>query len=349
MKKVCIDARMIGCSGIGTYIQNLLERLKNRSFELIPIVSRSALAEFEFLEDFPCIFLEDKHYSLKEQINLPRKIPKVDLFWSPHFNAPLLPIRAKKRLVTIHDVFHLAKREEFTLLEQLYSSLLLRNAAIRASKIITVSNFSASEIEKLILPSRGKVEAIPLGVDHNFYALSGDRAAITKKYALPKRFFLFVGSCKKHKNLDRLLKIFNSLGKEFSLCLVGSYQSLPKLGSNIILLGKVPKEDLPTLYQMAEGLIFPSLYEGFGLPPLEAMAASCPVIASRIPPIEEVCQDSVCYVNPKNYDSIEMGINKVLKDNLYREELIKKGQKRANDFSWEKTVEAHKKVIESLL
>nr|NGX29113.1 hypothetical protein [Candidatus Anoxychlamydiales bacterium] len=108
MKKICIDARMIESAGIGTYLKSLLKNLKSKNFKISLIVKPRVIERVKWLKNFDLIYLDAPIYSIKEQLLLPFKIPKCDLFFVPHFNIPLLPIRAKKRLVTIHDVYHLA-------------------------------------------------------------------------------------------------------------------------------------------------------------------------------------------------------------------------------------------------
>ncbi|HEU65018.1 MAG TPA: glycosyltransferase family 1 protein, partial [Chlamydiae bacterium] len=170
MKKICIDTRMIESAGIGTYLKSILKNLKAKvlekeKFKIFLIVNSKVkekkLEDYKWLsKNFELIFLDAPIYSIKEQILLPFKIPKCDLFFSPHFNIPIFPIRAKKRLVTIHDVYHLAFFSKLKFLEKFYAKFVIRKAALQADKVLTVSNFSKSEILKYTKAKPDKIEVI---------------------------------------------------------------------------------------------------------------------------------------------------------------------------------------------
>ncbi|NGX30320.1 MAG: Glycogen synthase, partial [Candidatus Anoxychlamydiales bacterium] len=320
MKKICIDARMIESAGIGTYLKSILKNLKEKvlekeKFKIFLIVNSKVkekkLEAYKWLsKNFELIFLDAPIYSIKEQILLPFKIPKCDLFFSPHFNIPIFPIRAKKRLVTIHDVYHLAFFSKLKFLEKIYAKFFIHKAAMQSDKIITVSNFSKSEILKYTKAKPDKIEVIyntlnPIFLNKTKITDLKKNKKKIDKYKIPKKYFLFVGSLKSHKNLLNLIKAYEEMEKEYPdvyLVIVGRSKNLKNsidiqeildrnktLSKKIKIISDLKDEDLASIYEKAIALVFPSYYEGFGYPPLEAMSMKCPVIASNRASIPEVC------------------------------------------------------------
>ncbi|HAB99921.1 MAG TPA: glycosyltransferase family 1 protein [Parachlamydiales bacterium] len=340
--RLCIDARMIHLSGIGTTLQHLIPLLDNRSHEIILLGEKPIAQCMSIRFTLPI-------YSVREQIYYPWKIPDCDVFWSPHYNAPLLPIRAKKRIATIHDICHLA----FPLspFKRSISRLLLQNACRKSDEIVTVSAFSQSEIETHLHVKPKKVHVIYPGVDLQKFS--------PKNKIEQAPFFLFVGNIKAHKNLTVLLNAFNRLHlKDHRLIIAGKKGGLRSfdreiekqieqspLKKQIELLGEVSDSQLQTLYASASALIFPSLYEGFGLPPLEAMASGCPVIASNAASIPEVCQDAALYFPPRSPEDLAEKMQQALFDSSLRSKLIQKGFVRSALFSWENTAQKYKTLF----
>ncbi|MCX7942882.1 MAG: glycosyltransferase family 4 protein, partial [Dictyoglomaceae bacterium] len=189
-----------------------------------------------------------------------------------------------------------------------------------------------------------------------------DLKNIIFRYNLPEKFILYVGNVKPHKNLKNTLLAFKIVKEEIddlSLVIVGKKEGFIKedievfnllskdndLQERVVFTGYVEKFDIPKIYNLASILVFPSIYEGFGLPPLEAMACGCPVVASDIPVIREICEDAVYYVNPYNPMEIAKGIISVFQDRNLRERLIEKGWRRVNKFTWEESAKKHLEVI----
>ncbi len=356
-----LDARMIEHSGIGTYIQNLLPFFKGK-IDLILLGDENKIKKY--VKDLEIIPLRSPIYFPLEQIEIPLKIKKCDIFWSPHFNAPIFSIKAKKRVVTIHDVFHLAFSKYYKFLERKYLNFLINSATKMSDIVITVSNFSKEEIIKYTNADPQKIKVIHNGVDTNIFKIY-EKEILEKfkiKHNLPDKFILYVGNVKPHKNLKNAIKAFEILSrdyKDFYLVIVGKKEGFYKgdkeiftflegdksLSKRIIFTGYIEKEDLPFIYNLAFLLIFPSLYEGFGLPPLEAMACGCPVVASNIPVIREVCGDAVYYVNPLDPWEIAKGILEVEENEEIRKGLINKGLDRVKNFSWENSAKKHLEVI----
>jgi glycosyltransferase involved in cell wall biosynthesis len=336
MKELCIDVRMAFHSGIGTYIRHVVPALASH-FKLRLICHPDLPSRWPFLQQHELILTSSPIYSVQEQITLPFLVPQCDIFWAPHYNFPLAPIKAKKKVVTIHDIYHVVGPVSF--LKRLYAKLIIKKAIQSANHIITVSHFSRAEILKYF--PTDKICVIPL-------ATSLSTSSPTQPL-LPNRYFLYVGNILPHKNINRLLQAWSLIAKtmpDTTLALVSP--SIPKnlpLPPQVTLLHNISYNDLPALYSHAIALIHPSLYEGFGLTLLEAMSCGCPVIASHTASIPEVCHDAALYINPLNPNEIAAAMEKISQNSNTRQELVKKGGERRLAFSWEKTVEAHLKLL----
>lgn len=374
MKKICVDARMLHSGGIGTYLRTFLKNLKNPPFDICLMVNRNTLKKLdEFVNNFNLIYLDAPIYSLKEQILFSFKIPKCDLFFSPHFNVPVFPIRAKKRLVTIHDMYHFAFFNKLTFLEKTYAQFIINKAIKVSDKIITVSEFSKKEILKYTKADPRKIQVIHNAIDINVFKKTLDiektqkisKRGLANKLSLPEKYFLFVGNLKPHKNLINLIKafeIFINDYKDYYLVIVGSGKNLinpvdlgqilinnKEMAGKVKFLDHVSSRDLPVIYQLAEAFVFPSLYEGFGYPPLEAMSVDCPVIASSQGAILEICKDAAYYIDPYNINDMSNAMKEVVENKKLKRDLIEKGQIRVKSYTIENFIKTHKSQIEALL
>lgn len=321
-------------------------------------------------------------YGFKEQILMPFYIYKenLDLMHFPHFNVPILtPV---KFVVTIHDLIltHFPTIRATTLspfkykLKNFFYQLIISNAVLRSKKIITVSNFTKNDLikqfkvksEKIVVTYEG-VANLAKGRDSLFIAKLNSQETL-EKYHIPQNFLLYVGNAYPHKNLHFLLDVFSILHKKRSdlcLVLVGKndyfYSKIREyaqrlnlwqpnnLNNSVIFPGYVPDAQLEIMYQEARLYIFPSLYEGFGLPPLEAMARSCPVLSSDRSSLPEVLGEAALYFNPENIDDVLMKINLLLSDDVLRQDLIDQGIKQAKKYNWwecaNETLDVYKKVL----
>ena len=348
---IVVDARMVNASGIGRYIKNLLPYVFDR-FNVVLIGDKDELRGY--FKEIPIIECKASIYTVKEQIGLSLKIPKCDVFWSPHYNIPILPIRAKKRIVTIHDVYHLAFQHILSLPQKIYAKFMLNKAVKRSDIVLTVSEFSKQEIIKYTGTSKD-IKVIYNGIEPSWYK--------EQPVSLSERdnYILYVGNVKPHKNLVRALKAFLLLKeKNLKFKIVGKKDNFitadmevkkiaQKLGNRVEFLGYVRDNELKKLYRKAKLFLFPSLYEGFGLPPLEAMACGTPVIVSKVASLPEVCGDAAYYVNPYDINDIARGMETVLKDKGLQKELIQKGLKRVKLFSWEESAKKLIEVIEEVV
>ncbi len=369
MQLVYFDARKIEDGGIGTYIQNIIKHLRSKKFVLKLILSHVSCKKYCALQDASPIFLKARNHSFREQIGFLRKIPPCDLFWSPHFNIPLLPIRAKKRLTTIHDLFHFSKYANLSFFEKKLASFLIHQAVKKSDHMITGSYFTKQELLALTTAKESTTTCIHYGVNKELFCVKkNDRIGQQSltKYELPDRYFLCIGNQKEHKNLRGAFQAFALFLKKTSadihLVSVGSGRGLrkvdslettlgqfPILNGRIHLLGKVESKELPLLYRKASFLLFPSFFEGFGLPPLEAMCCETPVIASNIESIKEVCKEAFLPVDPHNPYSIALAMERLWKEPELSRSLIEKGRERVQHYDWERCAEQHVKLIESII
>lgn len=359
--KLTIDFRMHNASGIGTYIKNMISYLIDR-FDIVLLVNSGEIQKYDFYKKVEIIECDSKIYSIKEQFELFFKIPKCDIFWSPHYNVPLLPIKANRRVVTIHDVFHLAFYETLSLKQKLYAKLVINQATNRSDKILTVSQFSVDEIIKYT-NTRKNIEVIHNAIDFDKFEVIKDKSKIElvkAKYKLPNKFLLFVGNVKPHKNLNNLLLAIKDL--EINLVIVGKKDGFitgddnisclikkSNLENRVFFTGYVDDDDIPAIYNLAKVFVFPSIYEGFGIPPLEAQACGCPVISSNVASLPEVGGvNSVLYCDPYSVNDIKEKIELVLNDENLQNELRAKGFENIKRFSWEESARKIIEVIERL-
>jgi len=276
-----------------------------------------------------------------------------DLYFEPNFIP--LGIRAKRTVTTIHDFsFHLHPQWHPRDRVEYFSKNFFPNIR-RSDAIITVSQFIKEQALELLDIAEDRLAVIPNGYDASVFTPSGGRPPDA---SVPENYVLFVGSIEPRKNLLRLLQAYLALPervqREHRLLLAGfkGWENreiiglLEKLKGRVQYLGYVDTETLAALYRGAACFVYPSLYEGFGLPPLEAMACGCPAVVSRVASLPEVCGEAACYVDPVDTESIAEGILKVLENGELREDLISRGLERARLFSWEKSAADTLRVFE---
>jgi glycosyltransferase involved in cell wall biosynthesis len=362
---LCIDARMIESSGIGSYIQNVIKSFLGVDYKICVLIAPKKYEKFPFLKNFYCITCPFPIYSIKEQIFLPLYIPKCKIYWSPHFNIPLFPIRAKKRLVTIHDVYHLVFYYSLSWIKRTYASFLLKKACKKSDKIITISNFSRDEL-LFYQPflDKEKIEIINPGVDSSLFKIPSKEEVniVSKQYNLPQKYILHVGSIKPHKNIQRLLEAFLLLkDKSYKLVLVGQYSGLkttfdlkeflkkrPSLEERIIFLENVPTDLLPSLYNLATVTVSSSLYEGFGVTPIEAMGCGCSIAVSQVAALPEVCSSIPIYFNPYSIEDIAQKIDLLLENEGIRKEMIIQGRKYSEKYCYKKNISKYLELMDKL-
>ncbi len=286
---------------------------------------------------------------LWEQFALPGSVGTGRFLWSPANTGPLAVAR---QAVTIHDLSVLDHPEWFNANFRLWYLMLLPRLARRAKTILTVSEHSRRSILKRFSLPEEKVTAIPDAVNLEQFR-EVDPAAARAKYELGERYILFVGSLDPRKNLERLLQAWIRLAefKDLQLVIVGSRTnvfrpiSVSASRRRTRFLGYVPDEDLPGLYSGAAFFIMPSLFEGFGLTVLEAMACGTPVITSYAGALPEVVGDAAMQIDPTSVEGMAEAMRTLLLEEEVRSELRQKGLERACQFSWERSAEAIWEVL----
>lgn len=300
-----------------------------------------------------------------EQTLLRRMVKKagIDVLFSPANLAPLYP--PSSSVVTIHDLSFLLFPEYFSHSFGTYYRNIIPKIANQAAAVITVSESSREDLITHLGLAPEKVTAIHNGVSADFRRRikKDDIETVRRRYGLPRKFFLSVSSLEPRKNLTNLLKAYRLLPEEVAaehkLVLVGAGNRLfsdPRLSEVISRLssgsmvapGYVSTEDLPSIYRMATALVFPSLYEGFGLPVLEAMAASTPVITSNRSSLPEVAGTAAAIIDPENIEEIAAAMELLANDSGTRNLLIERGKVRASQFTWEKTAAETLRVLRSV-
>ncbi|MBI3120545.1 MAG: glycosyltransferase family 4 protein [Candidatus Kerfeldbacteria bacterium] len=357
--KIGIDARFYGPQekGLGRYVQKLIEHLQVLDHENSYVV----FLQPDRIKDFPipspkwrAVAAPYRWYTISEQLKMPKLLSQehVDFMHFPHFNVPIF--YRGPYLITIHDLIITKhpKRRASTLgpftywLKYAAYKFVVANAVRKASRILTVSKHSKKEIQ-------------------DYYHIPEDRIVVTYEAADPPRdlpalhdiahynihapYLLYVGNAHPHKNLERLLSAFAQFREEhpeYSLVLVGShdyfYQRLmqeaetSKLNTNVIFPGFVPDEDLGLLYAQATAYVFPSMSEGFGLPPLEAMYRGTPVVSSNATCLPEILGDAVLYMDPMHVSAIAHAMEQIVTDQELRNQLIERGRQQVQRFSWDR-------------
>ena len=356
--RVAIDVRKIDDFGVGTYVRNLLHWLArlDQETEYLLVCRRSDCERLEALgPNFRPLPNRSKNYSIAEQLTVPLGLMRngVDLFHAPHYVLPALtPCRA---IVTIHDCIHLMFPEYLPgRIAHLYARIAFWIATQRSSRVLTVSEASRRDILKYCPMPPNKVEVIYNAIDDRFNETPDveQLASVRERYQLHDRFLLYSGNVKPHKNLERLIDAFARLRRresdDIKLLISGSeisrYATLRRavhrynLHKHVRFLGFLSTDTLAALYHLADAFVFPSLYEGFGLPPLEAMASGTPVLTSNLSSLPEVVGDAALLVDPYDPESITDGMQQILSDTALRERLTRQGRIRASEFSWESSV-----------
>ncbi len=261
----------------------------------------------------------------------------------------------RNQIVTIHDAVVFGSPQAYSFMFRLWYQFLWKSLGVVAKTIITVSSFSEKELSKYCVKNSGKLQVIYEGKEHIFALNSNDK--ILEKYDLEdKRFVLAVSSLNPNKNFRSIVQAIALLSDiNFDVAIAGGanpkiFCQLPiPFPSNIKYLGYVSDGELRALYEHASCFVYPSFYEGFGLPPLEAMACGCPVIVSNAASLPEVCDDAALYCDPNSPKDIAEKIVLLMNNTTLREDLRRKSLERAKLFSWEKCARETFAVIKKAL
>lgn len=373
--KVGIDIRRIADFGVGTYIRNIVRALsrldRERKYYLIgsPEKAREIgqlppnFHTIPFVEPdtSPRGFLEFRMILRRLGCDLVH-IPH--LFWLPR----ALPC---PYVMTVHDVLeHMARAGEHSGMRRSLHFHLTRRVLLGAARIFAVSQFTKSELEKLFGIPGSNIEVVYNAIDERFmhgHATPADHELIAQRYQVTYPFLLYAGRISPHKNLVRIIEAFSALRTELEkdhqfpdlkLIIIGDELSKhPDLRRTVIksgvqndvrFLGFVPIEVLRIFYDAAKVFVFPSLYEGFGLPPLEAMVHGTPVVTSNTSSLPEVVGNAAVLVNPENVFEIMRALHRVLVDQPLREKMKRRSYQQSQRFSWESSARRILQVYDDL-
>lgn len=353
---VAIDCRAITWPGLGAYIKNIIPRLlQTNEIALTCLGRRNDMERYEWFPTIKFIELNSKIFSPIEQVELLVKIPKCDIFWTPHFNIPLF--YSGRLIVTIQDVRVVASSSQVKgAHRRLYAKAMYSFLGQKADAIISASEFTKGELIRAAGIDGNLIHLVYNGLDDSWFKIKKG----TRPH--PKPFLLFVGNVKPHKNLVNLLSAFRQVMEEIphDLLIIGERKKLmtidkkaiidaSALGDRVCFTGYVEDSTLQQYYGHADALVFPSFYEGFGLPPLEAMACGCPAVVSNASALPEVCGDAALYCDPYDSKDIADKIKLILTDITLRNSLIQKGLEQSKQFTWQKAAAETLEVIKKAL
>jgi glycosyltransferase involved in cell wall biosynthesis len=371
--RIGIDARSLEeekGTGVKRYLENILkEFIKIAPANDYVLYFQNKEPLIDFLES-PCIikklvkmpsFFPPKGV-LWEQFCLPFELlrNKVDVLFSPSYSMPFFsPVRT---VVTIHDITYEVSPEWFHPKERLKMQKTTRIAARRANMIIADSESTRRDIIRYYKVAPEKVKVIYLGHDPNFKSIRS-KSDIKHKHGVKKKLVLYVGSIFSRRNIPVLIRSFEKVSRETKNCqlmLIGEDRAYPPFNLNelieslnlkdkIIRLDYVPEEDLVFLYNAADVFVYPSSYEGFGLPVLEAMTCGTPIVTSNFSSLPEIVADAGLLVDPTNTEELKEALLKILSDKEVAKTLSKRGKERAELFTWKKTAEKTLQVFNVVL
>jgi glycosyltransferase involved in cell wall biosynthesis len=320
----------------------------------------------ELGENFRAVPVASRPYSIGEQFEIPLALrrERIDLFHAPHYVLP--PLTPTRSVVTIHDCIHLMFPQYLPHYgAYAYARASMWLATRRADRVLTVSEASKRDILRFLKTPAEKVSVIYNGIDERFGRApdAEEVRRVRERFQLNEPFILYAGNIKPHKNLERLIIAFSRLRKsgleDVKLFIIGDevskYATLRravhqyKLHKYVRFFGFVPDQTLAVLYRLADVFAFPSLYEGFGLPPLEAMASGTPVVTSNVSSLPEVVDDAAVLVDPYDPRAIEDGLRRVLTDPELRATLRARGLAKAREYSWERSVRQIRQIYDEVL
>ena len=372
--RVAIDIRRAGDFGFGTYIRNIVNQLArtDNETEYLLIGQQSHMQQFDPLpENFTLLDYPAPPGSFHTHFHLPFLLHKrdVDLLHMPWFYAPaVVPTRL---VITVHDLTDvLTPPPGVPATLQAGRLFFARRALARADCIIAVSHSSKRELSRVFDVPEEKIEVVYNALDERFLRepMPTDADRVLERHAVADPFVLYAGNIKPQKNLPRLIEAFAVAKADLrdhpkyanlKLLLIGDsaeeHSDLrravlrSRLQSDVRFLGFVPHSVLRVFYSRASAFLFPSLYEGFGLPPLEAMAHGAPVLTSSVSSLPEVFSHAALLVNPENVFEIARGIRQILTEDVMRETLVRRGHELVLKYSWERSAAQVREIYRSVV
>ena len=373
--RIAIDGRTIvhGRSGVGTYAHRIVRGLLQRDQRNEYFLFLSAPWPDLEATNLRKLVIERSDRMIRnrwwENVRLPQYLTRheIDVYFSPAYALPVRPRFTRRRptrfVVTIHDVISDILPETFTLRMRMWQALFNRNAVALADRIIVDSESTKRDLIRLYGPTRQPVCVVPLSVGDEYVREVNPATLqrVRERYSLPPSFVLYVGTIEPRKNVTGLARAYRRLPEElqrrFPLVICGAigWHAEPILSElkalnvsdSIRLVGFAAHEDLPALYSLASVFVYPSLYEGFGYPPLEAMACGVPVITSNTSSLPEVVGDAGIMLDPRDDAALAASIQRVLEDRELRSTLGRKGLEQATRFRWQTTADQTLAILES--
>lgn len=364
--KIGFDARMIDWAGVGTYSYNLLNSLRqiDKENKYVLFCDQQSAAQVPAGDNFNRVMVTEKVFSAYHQLFFSLTLSKqsLDVFHSPHFIYPLFV--SAPSVVTIHDLIPLVFSSSMpSNIARIYYKRANKKAISRAKLLLAVSEATKRDLQEVFSVPPEKVRVTHNGVGDNFKIIEDQSLLeqVKDRYKIHSKFLLNVGNPKPHKNWTGLVEAFAALGNEFKdyqLVLVGSVDPRFAVATDLIkklnledrvtITGFVSEKDMVLLYNAAETFVFPSFYEGFGIPVLEAMACGTPVVCSNTSSLPEVVGDAALMIDPKDKQSLVKGLEKLLLSNDLQEKLSRKGLDRVKQFSWMQIAEQTLKVYQEI-
>lgn len=370
-----MDARY---SGVSEYTLNLMENIlkldSENDYRLFYNSARDIKNRMPDFGGYPNVKVIKFSYPNKilnyfcfKFLNFPKmdKFLGADIFFMPHIN--FISLAGSKKVLTVHDLSFLRYKNFFSWRKNFWHSMVnIKKLVNKFDKIIAISENTKNDIMELCGVDSRKVEIAHSGIGSEFRVIKNDAnlSRVKSKYELGEKFILFLGTVEPRKNIEGLILAYNQLRfsapelRDYKLVIAGGrgwrsggiYRRWEKspYKEDIKFLDYIDRNDKPCLYNLASLFVYPSFYEGFGFPPLEAMACGVPVIASFSSSLPEVCGSAALLLDPHDADGMARGMREILSNGKLRSEYISQGLKRAKDFSWENTAKKYLELFKNL-
>jgi glycosyltransferase involved in cell wall biosynthesis len=353
--KILIDARELvqnRITGIGRFLLNFLNyALKNRPDWSFILLGNQHTSCSIYSDNLKIVILREKYRLFWDQIQSLAIIKKEnpDIYFSPYYKLPLLS--PAKTIATVHDLI------EFILPEyrrNIFYRWMFRLCLMKANRVITVSESSKKDVCRVMGIEPRKIIVSYNSVRPNFKRCV-DKKAVLKRYGIQKEYILYLGNFNRHKNLSVLIRAYDrldsNLKERVDLVVAGDRPELLAGAAGcrgLVIPGHIDEKDLPVIYEEAKLFVFPSLYEGFGLPPLEAMSYGVPVIASNRPAMKEILEDAVEYFEPQDDEALALLMKKFLTSKENRKRLFQTGIDQVNKYDFKHNIEIILNTMETV-
>lgn len=372
--RIGIDARLFGTAlavGIGRYTEELIRHLveldKDNQYHVF--LSKSASGSFPmYATNLSKTGVDFSHYSYSEQFKYPTILKKtdLDLIHYTNFNSPVF-FTSIPSVVTIHDLtlWFFPGRGQKSWFRRMAYRFVIKKTCQNAKQIIAITKRTKEDIVELLNINPEKITVVYEAVPNSYKVINNDVKIkkLKHKFNIAKPYIMYVGQWREHKNIIKMIRAFSLLRRrynvDYQLVMVGKIDNkyplvkttVKELGltDQVIFTGYVPDSDLPYMYNGAELFVWPSLYEGFGLPPLEAMACGVPVISSNVSCMPEVLGDAAYYFDPHSVEAMAKSMSDVASSYSLKRELRLKGLRQARKYSFEKSAKETLKIYKQVL